>query len=129
MEYEYKHWRLVAHSLGINLYHAMKSERPKDKELPNEFYRNYFASSKGSDGYNLLKELEVNGLTHSWVQNDHIYFMVTDKGIVEFREWFYENVTVKYKKPTKSKLRYQHFLELDSGMSFFEYLKSPYCLK
>ena len=129
MEIQYKHWKLIAHSLGINLYHAIHSKSYKDKELPNEFYRNYFASSKDGEPYNLLSQLEDNGLTKSWSQNDCIYFMVTDKGIVDFREYFYEEIVSKFKKPTRSQMRYQDYLHLDSDMSFMDYLQSPYCLK
>jgi hypothetical protein len=31
-------------------------------------------------------------------------------------------------KNRRSKERYDHFLHLDSGMTFFEYLKSSYCI-
>lgn len=129
MKLEYKHWKLIAHSLGINLYHAIHSKMYKDKELPNEFYRNYYASSEGGEPYHLLVELEKNGYVKSWKQYDHIYFCNTEKGITEFREYFHKEVTAKFKKPTKSQMRYQDYLELDSEMSFGEYLKSPYCLK
>lgn len=129
MVIEYKHWELIAHSLGVNLYHAIHSKRYKDKELPDEFYRNYFASSKGGDAYNLLIQLENEGLTKSWSQNDHIYFMVTNEGIADFREYFYKEVVRKFKKPSKSQMRYLHYLHLDFDMSFIEYLQSSYCLK
>ena len=40
--------------------------------------------------------------------------------------------TFNYKPPKPknlaSKIRYSHYLSLDSNMSFFEYLKSPYCV-
>ena len=129
MKIQYEHWNLIAHSLGINLYHAIHSKNYKDKQLPNEFYRNYFCSSKSGESFNLLKELESMGLTESNHQNGNVYFKVTDKCIVSFREYFYEEVTDKFKKPTKSQMRYQDYLHLDSEMSFMEYLQSPYCLK
>jgi hypothetical protein len=119
---QHNHWELVAHTLGIKLYNAQLSKRKKDKHLPNEFYRNYFCSSEGSSDYKHLKELEVLGLTESWEQHSSVYFRITNKGVVEFREYFSENITKQHKPLTKSQENYQKYLDTDTGCSYEEWL-------
>lgn len=122
MELTEKHFDLIAHSLGINLYNAKVSKIKKYKFLPNEFYRNYFCSSEGSEDYLILKELEEIKYTESWHQNGHVYFMVTEKGINEFKEYFSKEVTQNRPKLTKSQENYQDYISADTGMSYEDWL-------
>lgn len=94
MELTQEHFHLIAHSLGVNLYHAKQSKNKRDKVLPEEFYRNYFASSSGGDDYKRLQELETLGMTESWQRMDYIYFQVTPMGIETFRNYFHNEVSI-----------------------------------
>ena len=119
---EFKKWGLVSHSLGVNLENSILSNRKKDKYLPVKFYRNYFCSSKDSSDYKILKKLEVDGITLSWVQYSNIYFMVTEKGISKFRDYFLINVNKNYKPISKSAENYQKYLDSDTGNSYTDWL-------
>jgi hypothetical protein len=115
-------WDLISHSLGVNLYHAKMSNRKKDSILPDEFYRNYFASSDGSKDYKEFKELEELGIVNSWEKWDHIYFGITDLGKKQFRDYFHDEVTSKFKPLSKSKDTYQKFIDMDGHDYFSDFL-------
>lgn len=76
---------LVGHSLGINVYHCLRSKRRSDRKLPQEFYRNYFQGGEGSDSYEELLKLESSGIMVRREHIDNDYFHVTDKGKEIFR--------------------------------------------
>lgn len=122
MEITDKHWDLVAHSLGIDIYNAKKGRGYKNRILPQTFYRNYFASSEGGSDYTMLKELEELGITESWLQYEKTFFGVTEKGIDLFKSYFNSVVTSVLDRPTKAQLRYEDYLDADTGMSYDEYM-------
>lgn len=80
---------IIGHSLGINVYHAKRSKKKKDKKLPKEFYRNYYCAGSSHDD---LSELQSRGLMVSWEQFGNTYFAVTESGIKLFREEFKKHV-------------------------------------
>lgn len=121
MEITNKQYDLMAHTLGINLYHAQHSDRQKDKFLPEEFYRNYFASSKGGDDYKDFMKLNKIGIVDTWNQNDYVYFAISEKGIEKFKNYWAENVFVNLKTP-KGKQKYMDFIGLDGYGNFSDYL-------
>jgi DNA-binding PadR family transcriptional regulator len=108
---------IIAHTLGVNFYHAKLSKRLEDKILPGEFYRNWY--NYGTFTEDMIK-LEDIGIIESYHRRDNEYFYVTEKGIKEFRRIFKEEVTDKYVPTSASQQRYQTFLNL--GISFAEYL-------
>jgi hypothetical protein len=114
-----KEWDLISHSLGINLYHAKRSERKKDRYLPEEFYRNYYAAPKESKDFTSLLN---DGIVDTWEQNDYAYYCVTEKGIRAFREHFTKEVTLTYKKPNKSRETFLDYLAADCGQNFSDFL-------
>jgi len=119
----FKEWELVAHSLGIQLLNAKQSTRKKDKELPIEFYRNYYNYSNSDNKLpKKFKELLDNELIQLFDTRGLYCFCITDKGIKLFRDYFHKNVTLKYKKPSASKQRYQDFVYCDYGFGYDEYL-------
>lgn len=83
---------ILGHSLGINVYHAMRTKIKKDRELPVEFYRNYFCASVNHDAFPILDGLMRKGLMESWTKFDNLYFGVTDSGIEIFRNEFEEQM-------------------------------------
>lgn len=80
--------KIIGHSLGINTYHAKLSKKKKDKQLPKEFYRNYFCASVNHKDFPILSDLQLKKLMISWTRFDNIYFSVTDEGIQLFRTEF-----------------------------------------
>ncbi|MCU0436695.1 MAG: hypothetical protein MUC49_02200 [Raineya sp.] len=76
---------IIAHSLGINIYHARKSKLKRDKKLPkaNSFYRNYFAASKNPENSDvkIILGLCEKGLMKLYKDDgvNNIYY-VTDEG-------------------------------------------------
>ena len=76
---------IVSHSLGIDLFCAIISNKKKDKQLPAEFYRNRFNASVNHSDYPILEELVKLGIMEQW-QPDWYY--VTDHGISEFKKEF-----------------------------------------
>lgn len=80
-----KQTQLIGHSLGVNVYPILAG---KKKKLPTEddFYRNYFCTSKNADNYESLKELVELGWMYKWEQKKVIYFAVTDLGKEKFIE-------------------------------------------
>ncbi len=110
----------VGHSLGINTYHALLSTREKDKHLPDEFYRNYYCCGKSAE--KVFIELEKKGLAKRWTQFDQTYFAITDKGIVLFRDMFAHRITSTYVPESKSKQKYEEYLDADVCDSFSEWL-------
>lgn len=121
-EMDKRQFEIVGHSLGIDINYALRSEREKDKYLPEDFYRNYFQANEGHEDVPVLQELVELGHMEKWKNGDLDYYSVTDKGIEEFRKQFFLQVTSQYKRPSRSKQRYLDFLELDSDMTFAEYL-------
>ena len=121
----FKEWELVAHSLGIQLLNAKQSTRKKDKELPIEFYRNYYCA--GENKISDFKNLEDSGLVNTWekVWDERctlVYYGVTEKGIQEFRDWFKINITDIYDPLSKAKETYQEYIYTDCCDSFADFL-------
>lgn len=105
-----KQLEILRHSLGYDL-----------KGFGNN-YRNYYASGKDCDGYDLLLDLVNCGLMYSRDCDDYskdlIYFYVTEAG-----KKIVEDHKPKSKKLTAAQKKYQAFLDFDGSMSFIEFCK------
>lgn len=81
---------VISHSLGLNWFHAVRSLKKKDKKLPNEYYRNRFCTSQGSEYYKTIIGLVEKGFMNermNVISPDQL-FMVTEIGKAEFkRQW------------------------------------------
>ncbi len=113
---------IIGHSLGINVYHARLSSNPKDKFLPNEFYRNYYCVGSESIFTEEMKNLEQINFIEKWMHGKQLYFQITDEGINYFKNYFIEEITCKRKPITKSEETYNQYLDADCGENFVEYL-------
>ena len=117
-----KEFDIIGHSLGINTYHAKLSKYKKDKELPCDFYRNYYCAGKKGGVFVELESLAADGYMDKWEKFDNIYFSVTDKGILEFRKQFKIKITDTFKPPSIGKQKYLDYLHDDGEYSFAEFL-------
>ncbi len=61
-----KQLSLLSHSLGIDLFQAVVSLKKKDKQLPEQFYRNYFNTSQKSFDFEYIKELISIGVINQF---------------------------------------------------------------
>ena len=117
-----KEFNKVGHTLGINIYHSLRSKQKRDKILPVEFYRNYYNYGRVSENH---KEPDwINGLSEfieKWETSGLYYFCINDKGIEQFRKQFKEEITDKYVPLSRKKQRYQDYLECDTCDSFAEF--------
>jgi len=114
---------LIAHTLGVDIYPNQYYKR--DFYLPDKFSRNYFCcGNKDNSDYPLLKEAEDKGFMKIWNKFDNLYFSVTEKGQTKFRDWFAFNITVKFKKPSKSKQEYADYIhsECEYNNGFADWL-------
>lgn len=115
-------WNLIAHSIGVDVPHAKRSLRKKEKFLPDEFYRNHFCSGKNT--HEEFEALEKFGLVKKVKQwDDQWFYFVTDEGQKEFRKYFEREVTMHYVPLTKAKEKYQDYLNSDGWYSFADYLQ------
>lgn len=110
---------IIGHTLGINCYHARLSKRMKDKYLPDEFYRNYYNYGLLSVEFQKMVDL---GYIELYQRYDMNYFYITESGIKEFRGKFFNDVTSVFKHISKSKQKYQEYIDADCGYSFSDYL-------
>jgi hypothetical protein len=110
---------IIGHTLGINCYHARLSTRMKDKYLPDEFYRNYYNYGLLSVEFQKMINL---GYIKLYQRYDMNYFHVTEKGIQLFRDKFITEITSVFIPPSKSKQKYQEYIDSDYGGSFSDYL-------
>ena len=86
--------KLVAHSLGIDLFKSVISLKQKDKKLPFSFYRNYYNASERQAGIAGIDKLVEKGFMEKSVLN---YYYVTDRGIEKFKKQFSELAIYKPK--------------------------------
>ena len=56
-----------------------------------------------------------------YMRYDLNYFHVTSIGIRRFREMFFNEITMTFKPLSKSKQRYQSYIDCDCGLSYEEY--------
>jgi len=114
-------FKKVGHSLGINTYNALLSNRKKDKYLPDdEFYRNYYCSGDVDGDF---ESMIRSGMIDKWLRGEDTYYAISKKGITLFRQLFHERITLTYVKPSKAKETYQHYIEVgDCFDSFAHYL-------
>lgn len=82
-----KQMLLVSHSIGVELFEAVMSDKLKDKTLPVEFYRNYFNVAKGSADHDSIIQLVELGIMSVITDN---YYRVTENGIKQFKKQFSE---------------------------------------
>lgn len=75
----------IAHSLGIDLYKAIMSNKLKDKVFPKEFYRNFYNIKYTSPNFDEIKKLVDLGLM---VEGKKYFFSVTEDGIDELKEFY-----------------------------------------
>lgn len=112
----------IGHSIGINVYHARLSNNPKDKFLPEEFYRNYYCVGNEDAFTEEMKQLEEIGFIEKWIHGKQLYFEVTKEGVDYFKKYFTEEITCKRKPISKSEERYNDYLDADCGENFKEFL-------
>jgi hypothetical protein len=113
----------IGHTLGINIYHCLKSKSKKDKILPDKFYRNYYNYGQTKDEIQEPEWItELSDYIDKWTQSGLLYFQVSDKGIVLFKQQFKEEITDTYTPLSKSKQRYQDYMDADLGISFSEFI-------
>lgn len=113
---------IIGHSLGINVYHARLSNDPKDKYLPDEFYRNYYCVGSVDNFTNEMIDLLDLGFIEKTNRFGQLYFHITEKGIDEFRKIFQSEISAKFIPLSKAKEKYREFLRTDVVDSFADYL-------
>jgi len=101
MELTIKHFELMAHSLGINLFHAMLSDKKADRTFPESHYRNHFNTAPNGVEYERIIDLVNQGLMFQ-IKPD--YYGVTEEGKAGLGIWFVENF--EYKPKSKQDLNY-----------------------
>jgi len=92
--------KLIAHSLGIDLFNAVMSHKRIDKILPNTFYRNYYQSNDEA----LFGSLLQDGFVHKMYRSNLCYFHITESGIVKFKKEFEK--LVNYQKQSNRDVSY-----------------------
>lgn len=93
-KYNKEEIRKVAHSLGIKLFESIMSHKKKDKQLPIDFYRNYYQSEKDDTFEKLIEK----GLAVKDKQMGLNYYFITHLGVQKFRTEFAELVNYRPKK-------------------------------
>lgn len=117
---------LMEHTLGYDHVHSNATNY--------EPYRNYFANGQHTTDTNDLEFLVANGYMEKQESNklnDYVYYFCTDKAKDFCANRFKDKVEAKkaqIKKMSKSKRRYALYkhLEIDDGMTFFEFIMSDY---
>lgn len=109
--------QILQHSLGRDEY----GRRPATN--PHEDYRNYFVTDPNTVDYPVCRDLESLGLMGSsqpptFIDQGSVVFHVTDDGVREV-----ERLSPKPPKLSRSKQRYQQYLDSECSESFGEYLK------
>lgn len=84
----------VAHSLGVDLFTMIMSDKKKEKELPQEFYRNYYQTESDFTLNGLVKDELA---TKQQRMNQNVYF-ITEKGEKLFRDTIKEKINYCAKK-------------------------------
>lgn len=102
MGYSPAEFHLISHALGINFYHSLMSENKKDKQLPKEFYRNYFQTESHPDWDRLVE----NKFAVKEKRMNLNYYFVTDLGIKKFRREFKTLITDNYTPVKERGLEY-----------------------
>lgn len=92
----------IAHSLGIALYDALLNPKKEYKTLPVEFYRNYFQVDKNDSWDELCNEGFAGFSSNS--AHGLMFYYVTEKGIIYFREFFMK--IIAYRNPKDRDLEY-----------------------
>lgn len=80
----------MSHSLGVNFYNAILSNKKSERTCPTDFYRNHYQA----DGDPYLDNLVAWGYMHKTRRFDIWYYIVTDAGKNAFIEKF--NELIKY---------------------------------
>jgi len=111
-------FNIIGHTLGIDVYNSKLSNNKKYKVLPDEFYRNYYNYGTLSMD---IQELVNSGDIELYMRYDMNYFHVTNIGIRRFREKFFNEITMTFKPLSKSKQRYQSYLDCDCGLTYSEF--------
>lgn len=93
MELKNHHLKRMSHSLGINLYNAIISDKKKDRTLPNSFYRNFYQKDVDYS----LDELVRANLAIKDRSNGLNYYFITEEGKSRFVDEF--NRMIKYVPP------------------------------
>ncbi len=119
-EINQKQYEDIAHSLGVNLYHAKNSKMFKHKVLPSEFYRNYYCAGKSK--IESFEDLVNQDICDSYIKFENIIYYITDLGITLFREYLKNTITDNYVKPSRSKRAYLDYIDADYCDSFSDYL-------
>ena len=115
--------KIISHSLGIDIIRAKESDNEKYKFLPEEFYRNYYCVGKSLNMTDDMKILEELGFIEKWINGEQLYFEITKEGVDYFKDWFEKEITVKRQRTTKSKQRYNEYIDADYFDNFKDYLQ------
>jgi len=84
----------MSHTLGIDLFNAVVSNKRKDKILPKEFYRNRFQSDKNDILDNLCKYGCVAKTEHLGLN----FYHITERGIDEYKKKYNNLVEIRKDK-------------------------------
>ena len=123
MKYTIIQFDKIGHTLGINVHHAYSSKSKKDKILPDKFYRNYYNYGRVKDESNEPEWVaELSDYIDKWTQSGNLYFQINEKGINLFRKQFKEEITDTYIPLSRSKQKYQDFIDADLGIPFSEFI-------
>lgn len=93
-----RHLEIMGHSLGVNVYHAMSSNKKRDKKLPKEYYRNRFCAGETHEDNITLCELEKLGYMargRTINKGQDILWYVTEDGKDRFEILFHQYVNAK----------------------------------
>ena len=110
------HLHILRHALGL------------DRDGRGRKYRNHFCTGEGSSDYPICEELvdrELMGkrvqIGHSQITGWDALYMVTEEGrkVVDLHQ-------PRERKLTRGQQRYRDYLRFDGGMTFIEFLRSPY---
>jgi hypothetical protein len=117
-----KEFNIVGHALGVDVYSLKKSRFPDDLELPDRFYRNYYAIGEANRDKSILDGLVISGIMTSGEKFGNLVYLVTNPGQARFREQFKADVIDKAEPVKAPELNYERFLRRDGDQSFPEFL-------
>lgn len=113
--------QILLHTLGLR-----ENMRFYEKDKIKKPYRNYFYTDKNTTDFSFIQKLIEKKLMidtgKGWPGQDGTYFCATDKGIKLAKEIAYNSI----EKLTRSKKRYQLYLNCEVEETFIEWLLDPF---
>lgn len=96
MQEESSPFKVIAHAIGIDVEKAIKSHDPRDKALPDQFYRNRFCAGDDHTEIASLQKAKAEGLMECTEPMERYggsrMWYVTAKGFEYFTDIFYNIV-------------------------------------